>query len=195
MLFYILSIILLLSGFLVISSRNPIHSVLFLILVVLISSLLLFMLEIEFVSLMLVLVYVGAIAVLFLFVVMMLDIKVTEYKRDSLILYFPMALFLGLIFLSEIVLVIHTTFSSTEMLTFSFYNSWVNLLDSLSDLEVLGQVLYTYYFLYFLLAGIILLVAMIGAIVLTLKTSKQVKHQVVFKQVLRDKKNSVYLVS
>jgi NADH-quinone oxidoreductase subunit J len=195
MLFYLLSIVLIISALLVISSRNPIHSVLFLIVVFLVSSLLLFLLEIEFVSLMLILVYVGAIAVLFLFVVMMLDIKVTEHKRDSLILYLPMAIFLGLIFLSEIVLAIHTTFSSGESLSFLSYTDWVRYLDSLSDLEVLGQVLYTYYFLYFLLAGIILLVAMIGAIVLTLKTSKQVKHQVVFKQVLREKKNSVYLVS
>jgi NADH-quinone oxidoreductase subunit J len=153
------------------------------------------MLEIEFISLMLVLVYIGAIAVLFLFVVMMLDIKVAEYKRDSLILYLPMAVFLGVIFLSEILLAVHTTFSANELLTFSCYVNWINLLDSLSDLEVLGQVLYTYYFLYFLFAGIILLVAMIGAIVLTLRPPKEVRNQVVFKQVLREKKNAVYVVS
>jgi NADH-quinone oxidoreductase subunit J len=144
---------------------------------------------------MLVLVYVGAIAVLFLFVVMMLDIKVGEYKRDSLILYLPMALFLGMIFLSEIVLSIHLTFSGSELVESSIYVNWLKVLDTLSDLEVLGQVLYTYYFLYFLLAGIILLVAMIGAVVLTLKTGSRAKHQVVFKQVQREKKNSIYLIS
>ena len=106
------------------------------------------MLEIEFISLMLILVYVGAIAVLFLFVVMMLDIKVVEYKRDALILYFPMALFLGIIFLSEILLGIHLSFSGSMLGDSSIYLNWLSVLDSLSDLEVLGQVLYTYYFLY-----------------------------------------------
>ena len=121
MLQVLLGLILLLSAFLVISSKNPIHSVLFLILVFLVSSLLLFMLEIEFISLMLILVYVGAIAVLFLFVVMMLDIKVVEYKRDALILYFPMALFLGIIFLSEILLGIHLSFSGSMLGDSSIY--------------------------------------------------------------------------
>jgi len=134
------------------------------------------MLEIEFISLMLVLVYVGAIAVLFLFVVMMLDIKVGEYKRDSLILYLPMALFLGMIFLSEIVLSIHLTFSGSELVESSIYVNWLKVLDTLSDLEVLGQVLYTYYFLYFLLAGIILLVAMIISGILQLLSIKNVHY-------------------
>lgn len=194
MLFLFLSSLLILSALLVISAQNPIHSVFFLVLVFLISAFLLFLLEIEFVSLLFVLVYVGAIAVLFLFVVMMLEIKIANYEKEFLI-YLPMGSFLGIIFFLEVFLTFHENFVPFSPLTTrELYTDWVNSLDSLSNLEVLGQLLYTYYFFYFLIAGIILLVAMVGAIVLTLNFTQKAKHQFVFKQILREKKNSIYLI-
>lgn len=194
MLFLFLSFLLIFSAILVISAQNPIHSVFFLVLVFLTSALLLFLLEIEFVSLLFVLVYVGAIAVLFLFVVMMLDIKVTKYENDFLI-YLPIGSFLGIIFFLEVFLTFHENFVPFSPLTTrELYVNWLDSMDSLSNLEVLGQLLYTYYFFYFLIAGIILLLAMIGAIVLTLNFTQKAKHQFVFKQILREKRNSIYLI-
>jgi NADH:ubiquinone oxidoreductase subunit 6 (subunit J) len=194
MLFSFLSLLLIGSAILVISAQNPVHSVFFLVLVFLTSSFLLFFLEIEFISLLFILVYVGAIAVLFLFVVMMLDIKITKSESNFFFLV-PLGIFFGVIFFSEVFLTLQHDFppylpsSSREI-----YFDWVNFVDQLTNLDVLGQLLYTYYFFYFLIAGIILLVAMVGAIVLTLQFTQKAKHQFVFKQILREKKNSIYAV-
>jgi NADH-quinone oxidoreductase subunit J len=194
MLFYFLSFLLVFSAILVISAQNPVHSVFFLVLVFFTSAFLLFLLEVEFISLLFVLVYVGAIAVLFLFVVMMLDIKITKYEKD-LLFYLPIGSFLGIIFLLEVFLGLQENLvpllpsSSREI-----YTDWLSIIDSLTNLAVLGQILYTYYFFYFLIAGIILLVAMVGAIVLTLNFTQKAKHQFVFRQILRQKKNSMYLI-
>jgi NADH-quinone oxidoreductase subunit J len=194
MLFLFLSFLLIFSAVLVISAQNPVHSVFFLVLVFLTSAFLLFLLEIEFISLLFILVYVGAIAVLFLFVVMMIDIKITKYEKDLLV-YLPMGSFLGVIFFLEIFLTLQESFVSFLPLSSrEIYIDWLNSFDSLSNIEVLGQLLYTYYFFYFLIAGIILLVAMVGAIVLTLSFTQKAKHQFVFKQILREKKNSIYLL-
>lgn len=194
MLFYFLSFLLVFSAILVISAQNPVHSVFFLVLVFFTSAFLLFLLEVEFISLLFVLVYVGAIAVLFLFVVMMLDIKITKYEKD-LLFYVPIGGFLGVIFLLEVFLGLQENLvpilpsDSREI-----YTNWLVIMDSLTNLDVLGQILYTYYFFYFLIAGIILLVAMVGAIVLTLNFTQKAKHQFVFRQILREKKNSMYLI-
>jgi len=194
MLFYFLSFLLVFSAILVISAQNPVHSVFFLALVFFTSAFLLFLLEVEFISLLFVLVYVGAIAVLFLFVVMMLDIKITKYEKD-LLFYLPIGSFLGIIFLLEVFLGLQENLvpllpsSSREI-----YTDWLGIVDSLTNLDVLGQILYTYYFFYFLIAGVILLVAMVGAIVLTLNFTQKAKHQFVFRQILRQKKNSMYLI-
>lgn len=194
MLFLFLSFLLIFSAILVISAQNPVHSVFFLVLVFLTSAFLLFLLEIEFISLLFVLVYVGAIAVLFLFVVMMLDIKITKSEKDFLV-YLPMGSFLGVIFFLEVFLTLQENFVSfLPMASQEIYTNWLISIDSLSNIEVLGQLLYTYYFFYFLVAGIILLVAMVGAIVLTLSFTQKAKHQFVFKQILREKKNSIYLI-
>lgn len=194
MLFLFLSFLLIFSAILVISAQNPVHSVFFLVLVFLTSAFLLFLLEIEFISLLFVLVYVGAIAVLFLFVVMMLDIKITKSEKDFLV-YLPMGSFLGVIFFLEVFLTLQENFVSfLPMASREIYTNWLISIDSLSNIEVLGQLLYTYYFFYFLVAGIILLVAMVGAIVLTLSFTQKAKHQFVFKQILREKKNSIYLI-
>nr|YP_009237686.1 NADH dehydrogenase subunit 6 [Trachydiscus minutus]AML60695.1 NADH dehydrogenase subunit 6 [Trachydiscus minutus] len=194
MLFSFLSFLLVFSAILVISAQNPVHSVFFLVLVFFTSAFLLFLLEVEFVSLLFVLVYVGAIAVLFLFVVMMLDIKITKYEKD-LLFYIPIGGFLGVIFFLEVFLSLQENLvpflpsSGREI-----YTDWLSVIDSLTNLNVLGQILYTYYFFYFLIAGIILLLAMVGAIVLTLNFTQKAKHQFVFRQILREKKNSMYLV-
>lgn len=194
MLFLFLSFLLILSAVLVISAQNPVHSVFFLVLVFLTSAFLLFLLEIEFISLLFVLVYVGAIAVLFLFVVMMLDIKITKYEKDFL-MYVPLGSFLGMIFFLEVFLTLQESFISLDINeSREIYTNWLLSIDSLTNIEVLGQLLYTYYFFYFLIAGIILLLAMVGAIVLTLNFTQKAKHQFVFKQILREKRNSIYLV-
>lgn len=194
MLFYFLSFLLVFSAILVISAQNPVHSVFFLVLVFFTSAFLLFLLEVEFISLLFVLVYVGAIAVLFLFVVMMLDIKITKHEKD-LLFYLPIGSFLGIIFLLEVFLSLQENL--VPLLPSSgreIYTDWLTIVDSLTNLDVLGQILYTYYFFYFLIAGIILLVAMVGAIVLTLNFTQKAKHQFVFRQILREKKNSMYLI-
>lgn len=194
MVFFSLSFLLVLSAILVISAQNPVHSVFFLILVFLTSAIFLFFLEVEFISLLFVLVYVGAIAVLFLFVVMMLDIKVTRAENDFFI-YIPMGIFLGLIFFLEVFMTLHENFVPISPLdSQQIYTNWILNLDTISNIEVLGQLIYTYYFFYFLIAGIILLVAMVGAIVLTLNFKQKAKHQFVFKQILREKKNSIYFI-
>jgi NADH-quinone oxidoreductase subunit J len=194
MLFLFLSFLLICSAILVISAQNPVHSVFFLVLVFLSSSFLLFFLEIEFISLLFILVYVGAIAVLFLFVVMMLDIKITK-SENNFFFVVPMGIFFGIIFFLEVFLTLQQDFSSFLPLTSrEIYFDWMNFVDQLTNLDVLGQLLYTYYFFYFLIAGIILLVAMVGAIVLTLQFTQKAKHQFVFKQILREKKNSIYAV-
>lgn len=194
MLFLFLSFLLIFSAILVISAQNPVHSVFFLVLVFLTSAFLLFLLEIEFISLLFILVYVGAIAVLFLFVVMMLDIKITKNEKDFLI-YLPMGVFLAGVFFLEVYLTFQENFVSLSPADGqTVYINWLSLVDNLSNVEVLGQILYTYYFFYFLIAGIILLVSMVGAIVLTLSFTQKAKHQFVFKQILREKKNSIYLI-
>lgn len=194
MIFFSLSFLLVLSAVLVISVQNPVHSVFFLILVFLTSTIFLFLLEVEFISLLFCLVYVGAIAVLFLFVVMMLDIKVTRAENDFFV-YLPMGIFLGLIFFLEVFMTLLENFVPISPLdSQQIYTNWILSLDTVTNVEVLGQLIYTYYFVYFLLAGIILLVAMVGAIVLTLNFRQKAKHQFVFKQLLREKKNSIYLV-
>lgn len=194
MLFSSLSFLLIISAILVISAQNPVHSVFFLVLVFLTSAFLLFLLEIEFISLLFVLVYVGAIAILFLFVVMMLDIKIAKHEKDFLV-YSPLGSFLGVIFFLEIFLSLQeNSVPFSPLQAREIYTDWFVLMDNLTNIEVLGQLLYTYYFFYFLVAGIILLVAMVGAIVLTLNFTQKAKHQFVFKQILREKKNSIYLI-
>jgi len=182
----------------VVVSKNSIYSVLFLVLSFISASSLLFLLESEFISLLFIIIYVGAIAVLFLFVVMMLDIKILNYSKDTL-KYFPVGSFIGLIFLIEMFLGIYTNFKSNpynESFLFNYHINWFDKIDSLTEIEAVGQILYTYYVLQFLIAGIILLLAVIGAVVLALNISSQSnknKKQLVFKQVARTYKNSLFV--
>nr|QVX31329.1 NADH dehydrogenase subunit 6 [Attheya longicornis] len=198
LLFLLFSFFLLLSALMVVVSRNSIYSVLFLVLSFISASSLLFLLESEFISLLFIIIYVGAIAVLFLFVVMMLDIKILNYSKDTL-KYFPVGSFIGLVFLIEMFLGIYTNFKSnpyTESFLSNYHINWFDKIDSLTEIEAVGKILYTYYVLQFLIAGIILLLSVIGAVVLALNISSQSnknKKQLVFKQVARTYKNSLFV--
>ena len=194
-LFYFFTFLLFLSAIMVISVKNPVYSVLFLILTFITAACLLFLLEIEFISLIFIVVYVGAIAVLFLFVVMMLDIKITDFNRNFF-KYFPIGSFLGLAFLIEISLMLTNTLNcSSYEINDNLYYAWVNIIDLITNIESIGQILYTYYFSYFLLAGIILLISMIGSIVLTLTFNRKARVQSIYKQTSRDYINSLFLTN
>jgi len=258
-LFYIFSSIALISGVMVIRSRNPVHSVLFLILVFCNAAGLLILLDLDFFAMVFLVVYVGAIAVLFLFVVMMLNIKLAEI-HENVLRYLPIGGLIGLIFLFEVLLVVDndlipvfsqytgtvanlsngldsfTIFSFFDILFYKIkglsilfnpnlsfseyikdldnlktgsgeywslpgepgnlipfqafhslsYTEWPSQVNTLTNIEAIGQLIYTYYFYFFIVASIILLIAMIGAIVLTLHKGGDVKRQEVYEQNTRE---------
>src|SRR3954471_12067902 len=156
--FYFFSVVLLLSAVAVIGSRNPVHSVLFLILSFFNAAGLFVLLGAEFLGMILVVVYVGAVAVLFLFVVMMLDIDFSELKRGAL-QYLPFGGLIGLVLAAELVM------AGSAWKVRAAIQPATKSLPALSNTEALGRVLYTDYVYYFQIAGLVLLVAMIGAIV------------------------------
>ncbi|MEK9574402.1 MAG: NADH-quinone oxidoreductase subunit J [Candidatus Puniceispirillaceae bacterium] len=181
--FYLFATICCLSGLMVVSSRNPVHSVLFLILAFFNAAGLFILLNAEFLAMLLVVVYVGAVAVLFLFVVMMLDINYSEL-REGFQKYRPLGLFIGAVLLVEL------------FATFFEYSGNIKSLPSPGDVhntKALGQVIYTDYIYLFQLAGLILLVAMIGAIALTLRKRTGVRKQVIADQNARTRAETVKL--
>jgi NADH-quinone oxidoreductase subunit J len=178
--FYLFSAVAVASGVMVISARNPVHSVLFLILAFFNSAGLFILLGAEFLAMILVVVYVGAVAVLFLFVVMMLDIDFTELRRGMLN-YLPVGGTIGLILLVELALVLATW----NIAAGSAAVSDPVAASTVTNTQALGLILYTKYIYYFQVAGLILLVAMIGAIVLTLHHRPNVKRQSITAQVAR----------
>ena len=182
--FYIFATITCLAGLMVVTARNPVHSVLFLILAFFNAAGLFILLGAEFLAMLLVVVYVGAVAVLFLFVVMMLDINYSEL-REGFQKYMPLGLGVAALLLAEILL---TLFSQAELRSTSTATS-----DTHNTLE-LGRVLYTDYIYLFQLAGLILLVAMIGAITLTLRKRPGVRRQVITTQNNRTREESVAVV-
>jgi NADH-quinone oxidoreductase subunit J len=170
--FYLFAAVCVASAVMVIVSRNPVHSVLYLILAFVNASGLFVMMGAEFLAMMLVVVYVGAVAVLFLFVIMMLDVDFTEL-REGFIEYLPVGLVIGGIFMFELLLVVGVWAINpavTKTITAA-------IPANVSNTEALGLVLYTKYIHYVQLAGMVLLVAMIGAIVLTLRHKANVKRQ------------------
>ena len=240
-LFYIFSSIALISGGMVIRSKNPVHSVLFLILVFCNAAGLLILLNLDFFAMIFLVVYVGAIAVLFLFVVMMLNIKLTEIN-ENILRYLPVGGLIGLIFLFEILLVIDNDFvpllpslgstgklplseamglafgqslnnrdamsalcqqtanladlidnASSQLSIFNslLYTEWPTQINRITNIEALGLVLYTYFFYFFIIASLILLVAMIGAIVLTMHKGLNIKRQEIFEQNSREFAKSI----
>lgn len=170
--FYLFSGVTIASALMVISARNPVHSVLFLILAFVNAAGLFLLLGAEFLAMLLVVVYVGAVAVLFLFVVMMLDVDFAEL-RQGFLQYLPIGGLIGLIFAVELLLVVGAWVIDPQIVRAPVAAIPANV----SNTAALGQVLYTKYIYYFQAAGLVLLVAMIGAIVLTLRDRKGIKRQ------------------
>jgi len=178
----ILMVSMIISSLLVLSSKNPVHSVMFLILVFLGGAGILLYLGAEFIALMFIIVYVGAIAVLFLFIVMMLDIKLNRSKT-SLLQYLPFGIVFGLLFIIELYMSMNDIFLQ---INFKETNvSWYSLIDNLTNTELIGQVLYQEFIVCFLLCGILLLIAMLGAIILTQNFSSYKTNEIVAKQLSR----------
>ena len=180
--FYAFASVLVLSAIMVITAKNPVHSVLFLILAFFNAAGLFVLLGAEFVAMLLVIVYVGAVAVLFLFVVMMLDISFADLRKGAM-QFVPVGLLFGGILLAELVMLYLVWETAPEAGINAA--SPVDAGSSLTNAEALGQILYTQYLFPFQVSGLILLVSMIGAIVLTLRTRSGVLRQKVGNQVSR----------
>lgn len=180
--FYLFAGICVASAVMVVTSRNPVHSVLFLILAFVNASGLFMLLGAEFLAMILIVVYVGAVAVLFLFVIMMLDVDFAEL-RQGFIDYLPVGLLIGAVFLAELLLV-GGAYAINPAITKAITSP---IPAGVSNTEALGLVLYTKYIHYFQLSGMVLLVAMIGAIVLTLRHKPSVKRQSIPVQNARSK--------
>lgn len=204
-LLYLFSILALLSAFCTVTSKNPIHSVLFLVFVFFNTAGLLILLGVEFLAMLFLIVYVGAVAVLFLFVMMMLNVKISE-SSSAIYRYLPIGLFLSILFLFEIFLIIEGDLKSVDNVVFiqSEYKilqteflvntSWIDSVISPTNVDVIGSVLFTYYSYFFIMASVILLVAMIGAIALTLHRRSDVRRQDIYRQLQRDFEGATYLV-
>ncbi|MEO1787204.1 MAG: NADH-quinone oxidoreductase subunit J [Pseudomonadota bacterium] len=180
--FWILAVIVGVAAIFVIASKNPVHSVLWLILSFFTSAALLLLIGAEFLAMLLVVVYVGAVAVLFLFVVMMLDVDFVEMNQGTL-QYWPFASLVAIAFFAEIALV---TFARSEAPVTPDPSPGAG-----TNAEAIGAVMYTEYLLLFQMSGIILLVAMIGAIVLTLRHRPGVQKQNIAKQTARRRADAI----
>lgn len=204
-LFYLFATLALLSAFCTVTSKNPIHSVLFLVFVFFNTAGLLILLGAEFLAMLFLIVYVGAVAVLFLFVMMMLNVKISE-STTSIFRYLPIGLFLSIIFLFEIFLIVEGDLNSVDSIQFNqsdymvlgneFLKTapWIDSVISPTNVDVIGSVLFTYYSYFFIMASVILLVAMIGAIALTLHRRSDVRRQEIYKQLQRDFESATTLV-
>jgi NADH-quinone oxidoreductase subunit J len=188
--FYLFAGVTVASAFMVIAARNPVHSVLYLILAFVNAAGLFVLLGAEFLAMILVVVYVGAVAVLFLFVIMMLDVNFVEL-RQGFLQYLPVGALVGIILLAELLLVVGSRAIGpgiTRAITMPIPPP-----EAVTNTEALGLVLYTRYIYFFQAAGVILLVAMIGAIVLTLHHRRTVKRQDISRQVARMPEEAVEL--
>ncbi|GLQ18511.1 NADH-quinone oxidoreductase subunit J [Maritalea porphyrae] len=188
--FYLFAATAILSAVMVISSRNPVHSVMFLILAFVNGAGIFMLAGAEFLALLLIVVYVGAVMVLFLFVVMMLDVDFAQL-RQGFLQYAPLGAMVGGILLIELIMVAGSFLVAPEVAG----SSVVPFVEGMSNTEALGNVLYTRYVYLFEAAGLILLVAMIGAIVLTLRHKPHAKRQDIAAQVGRKREDAVEVVS
>jgi NADH-quinone oxidoreductase subunit J len=186
--FYLFAVSAVTAGLMVTVSRNPVHSVLWLILAFLSSAGLFVLLGAEFVAMLLIIVYVGAVAVLFLFVVMMLDVDFAELKGE-MARYMPLGLLIGVVILMQLGIAFGS-WETAEGVTLVA----APVAGEIENTRALGLLLYDRYILMFQLAGLILLVAMVGAIVLTLRHRRDVKRQDVLKQMWRDPEKAMELV-
>jgi NADH-quinone oxidoreductase subunit J len=186
--FYLFAGICIASALMVIAAKNPVHSVLFLILAFVNAAGLFILMGAEFLAMILVVVYVGAVAVLFLFVVMMLDVDFTEL-RQGFLNYLPVGGLVGVVFLAELLLVVFAWVIGPGVP--KAITAPIPPLEVATNTQALGLVLYTRYFFFFQTAGLVLLVAMIGAIVLTLRHKENVKRQIIAEQVARSKATAI----
>ena len=171
-----------LGSFFVLTSKNHVHSVMFLILVFISAAGILLYLGAEFIAIIFIIIYVGAIAVLFLFIVMMLDIKINRTK-NNIMQYVPFGVLFASLFIIEFYisvddLILNLPFKNNNL-------SWYLIIDNLTNIELLGQVLYQEYIICFLLCGVLLLIAMLGAIVLTLNFRSERTNEIATKQLSR----------
>jgi len=188
--FYMFSVVMVTGGLLTVTARSPVHSVLWLILSFISGAGLFVLVGAEFVAMLVVIVYVGAVAVLFLFVVMMLDVDFAALRAE-MSRYMPVAALIGVILLMQLALAFGPwTFSEGIE---ARLDSPTPPVDVAHNTQALGLIIYDQYFLLFQLAGLILLVAMIGAIVLTLRHRSDVKRQDVVAQMMRDPKTAMEL--
>ncbi len=191
--FYFFSIIAILSAIMVIVSRNTVHSVLFLILDFISISCLFIMIGAEFLGMMMLIVYVGAVAVLFVFVVMLMNVgeqKLSWFRGSKKSTHIPIGLIVGVVILLELIVITggwkyKDTFSETKFLNFD---------KDFTNTHLIGNVMYTEYIHLFQISGIILLLSMVGAIVLTYRKREGVKKQDYFRQVSREYEDSIKLV-
>ena len=184
-LFYFFSIGLVISTFIVVISKHPIFTVIFLAISFIFASFLLFLMECEFLALLFLVIYLGAILILFLFAVMMLESKLTNLF-NSQIKYIPIGLIFIFLLLSYFVININLNYITTynfNYLYFNIYQNWYNLIDCCTDVVIYSQILYSYYVLQFLITGLILLLMLICVVYLTNSYYKhQINNQSVFKQ-------------
>ncbi len=185
--FYLFAILALVGSAGVITSRNPVHAVLWLIFVFCNTSGLFILLGAEFLAFILIIVYAGAVAILFLFVIMMIEIKFSNFTVVNKYIAFntPVALIIAFILISDLSIVIFVSFQN-------YKSTFVN--NSISNVNLLGRVLYTDYILPFQLAGVILFIAMVGCIVLTLRKRLGVKRQNHLTQIERSRDTSIKIV-
>jgi len=189
--FYVFAAVTIGAAAMVVTSRNPVYSVLFLILAFFNAAALFVLIGAEFIAMILVIVYVGAVAVLFLFVVMMLDINLTK-MREGFLRYLPIGALIGVVLAAEILFGLGVLGNEPNTVT-ELSKSGARMLRT-DNTRAIGQVLYTQYFYIFQAAGVVLLVAMIGAIVLTLRRRPGVRRQRVSEQLYRPKDRAVTLV-
>ncbi len=187
--FYLFAGVCVASAFMVIAAKNPVHSVLYLILAFVNAAGLFVLMGAEFLAMILIVVYVGAVAVLFLFVVMMLDVDFAEL-RQGVLAYLPFGALIGIVLLAELLLVLGAwTIGPGVPRAIA-----APIPAGITNTEALGRVLYTQYIYYFQAAGVVLLVAMVGAIVLTLRHKAGVKRQNISDQVARSKSTAIEIV-
>ena len=187
--FYLLATVCIGAAFMVVAAKNPVHAVLFLILAFFNAAGLFVLLGAEFLAMILVVVYVGAVLVLFLFVVMMLDVDFAEL-RAGFLRYLPVGAVIGLVLLVELVFILTAWVTAPDIVA----QAPAPAAAQMSNTEALGRILYTRYVYLFQAAGLILLVAMVGAIVLTLHHKRYVRRQSIAAQVGRTREESVELV-
>lgn len=185
--------IIIISVFMTISVNNAVYAVLFLILAFFSTMCILFLLNIDYLALMFILIYVGAITILFLFVVMMLKIKLNEKNTTKFISFINIliccVIFYNVIFNADVFNILITNDANI------IYNDWFSKLYFVDNIKMLGQVMFNVYYFYFILAGLVLLIGLISAILLSKESNKTVRrYQLVYQQISREVSNAVFLV-